>query len=457
MYKKFHFSIVMTMLAFVATAQTKQVTTSANKELLLSTKSLVTNEKESAVVSIMPNTTYQSIKGWGYALTGGSAKLLSQLPKAQRTAVLKDLFTKEGIGVNYLRISIGASDLDEKVFSYDDLAVGQTDPTLAHFNLGYDSLYLIPILKEIIALQPSIQIMASPWSPPVWMKDNKNSMGGHLLPEYYKVYANYFVKYLRAMKKHGIAVQAITIQNEPEHGGNNPSLLMTAEEQNEFIKTSLGTLFKKEGIKTEIVIYDHNADHPNYPISILNDAATKPFVSASAFHLYLGEEKALSTLHEKHPDKPIYFTEQWTGAKGDFDGDLLWHWEHIVMGTIKNWSSVVLEWNLAADALYLPHTPGGCTECKGALTIENGEVMKNVSYYIIGQFSSLMQKGATRVASTETDSNVTSLACRLSDGSYFVMLLNKSEEKVIRVQIANQSINMKVPAKAATSFIWKTK
>ena len=232
---------------------------------------------------------------------------------------------------------------------------------------------------------------------------------------------------------------------------------MTANEQNEFIKTSLGPLFKKEGITTEIVIYDHNADHPNYPLAILNDPKTKPYVAASAFHLYLGEEKALSTLHEQHPDKPIYFTEQWTGAKGDFDGDLMWHLEHIVMGTIKNWSSVVLEWNLAADAMYLPHTPGGCTECKGALTIQNTAVTKNVSYYIIGQFASLMQKGAIRVESTESDPNVKSLTCKMLDGSYFVMLLNKSEEKIIKVQLEKKSINMKVPAKTATSFIWKTK
>lgn len=454
MKKQFFISLFFGFCVIHSHAQTKQITTSADKSLLLSTSSLLTKETAQAEVKLDPLKTFQEMKGWGYALTGGSAKLLSQLPKAQRTKLLDSIFSPKGINVNFIRISIGASDLDEKVFSYDDIPEGQSDIILHHFNLGYDTLYLIPILKEIIRIQPTIQIMASPWSPPTWMKDNGHSKGGHLLPKYYQTYANYFVHYIRSMQKHGIHIQSITVQNEPEHGGNNPSLLMTASEQNEFVKTALGPVFKKEKINTEIVIYDHNADHPNYPIAILDDPKTKSFVGASAFHLYLGHESALTTVHNAHPDKPIYFTEQWTGAKGDFDGDLLWHWEHIVMGTIQNWSSVVLEWNLAADANYNPHTPGGCTECKGAITIQDNTVTKNVSYYIIGQFASLMQKGAKRILSEQNDPNIVSLAFNLKNGTTYVMLLNKGEQKVVNITKGNQSLKMKLPTKAATSFVW---
>ena len=160
---------------------------------------------------------------------------------------------------------------------------------------------------------------------------------------------------------------------------------MSAIEQTNFIKNHLGPAFKKQAIATEIVIWDHNADHPNYPIEILNDPIAKSFISASAFHLYLGDETALSKVHQAHPDKKIYFTEQWTGAKGNFAGDLMWHMEHIVIGTMANWSSMVLEWNLANDPQYGPHTPGGCTECLGALTVSGTNIQRNLSYYIIGQ------------------------------------------------------------------------
>jgi glucosylceramidase len=231
------------------------------------------------------------------------------------------------------------------------------------------------------------------------MKTNGISMGGHLLKKYYATYANYFIKYINAMQMHGINIKSITLQNEPEHGGNNPSLLMDAQEQTDFLANYIGPQFKASNIKTQVIIFDHNADHPNYPISVLNDTKAKSFATGTAFHLYLGNESALSEVHNAHPDKKIYFTEQWTGAKGEFSGDLMWHLEHIIVGTINNWSSAVIEWNLAADAKFNPHTPGGCTECKGAFTIQGDAVSRNVSYYIIGQASKYIPVGAQRVAS----------------------------------------------------------
>jgi len=299
---------------------------------------------------------FQQIEGFGYTLTGGSAYLLHQMPVQNRLAILKELFGKgpNDLNVNYLRISIGASDLDATVFSYDDLQEGEVDPDLIKMTIAKDQEFLIPILKEIQSIQPNLKLIASPWSPPVWMKDNGKSKGGHLLSKYYETYAQYFVKYIQLMRAEGVQINAVTIQNEPEHGGNNPSMLMTAVEQNAFIKNHLGPAFKKQGLQTEIVIWDHNADNPNYPIQILNDSVTKSFISASAFHLYLGHESALSKLHQAHPNKKIYFTEQWTGAKGSFAGDFMWHMEHIVIGTMTNWSSMVLEWNFT---IFFPLNP----------------------------------------------------------------------------------------------------
>ena len=407
-------------------------------------------------IKVDASKTFQTMEGFGYGLTGGSAQLIHALPKAQRTVLLKEIFgqSEADLGVSYIRISIGASDLDAEVFSYCDLPKGETDSALNHFSLSQDTLHLIPILKEVLAINPSLKIMASPWSPPTWMKTNGISMGGHLLKKYYGTYANYFVKYIRAMQAKGIKLHSITMQNEPEHGGNNPSLLMDAVEHTECLREYLGPQLKAAKINIEVVLYDHNADHPNYPIAILNDTKAKSFAAATAFHLYLGKEEALSEVHLLHPDKKIYFTEQWTGAKGSFDGDFLWHIDHIVIGTIQNWSSVVLEWNLANNAKYEPHTPMGCTECKGALTIQDGIINRNVSYYIIGQIAKFINPGAIRTLSSASDASLATTSFNLKNGKKAILILNKSEAKQIVLEANNQYYTFNIPAKAASTIIW---
>jgi glucosylceramidase len=399
---------------------------------------------------------FQQIEGFGYTLTGGSAYLLHQMPVQNRLAILKELFGRgpNDLNVNYLRISIGASDLDATVFSYDDLQEGEVDPDLIKMTIAKDQELLVPILKEIQSIQPNLKLIASPWSPPVWMKDNGKSKGGHLLSKYYETYAQYFVKYIQLMRAEGLQINAVTIQNEPEHGGNNPSMLMTAVEQNTFIKNHLGPAFKKQGLQTEIVIWDHNADNPNYPIQILNDSVTKSFISASAFHLYLGHESALSKLHQAHPDKKIYFTEQWTGARGSFAGDFMWHMEHIVIGTMTNWSSMVLEWNLANDPTYGPHTPGGCTECLGALTIDGSDLKRNVSFYIIGQVAPFIPAGSARIQTKSSNAQIKSIGFKRPDGKKVLVALNTGKETVFTIDFEQKKYNFTLPEKSASTIVW---
>ena len=399
---------------------------------------------------------FQKIEGFGYTLTGGSAALLHQLPSQKRDAILQEIFGQgpNALNVNYLRISMGASDLDAAVFSYDDLVAGTVDPDLTNMSIAKDLEHLIPILKEIKAIQPNLKLMATPWSPPVWMKDNVQSKGGHLLPKYYAAYAQYFVKYIQLMRAEGLKINAVTIQNEPEHGGNNPSMLMTAEEQTKFIKNHLGPLFKNQGINTEIVIWDHNADNPNYPIQILNDSVAKSYVSAAAFHLYLGHESALSKVYHAHPDKKIYFTEQWTGAKGNFAGDFMWHMEHVVIGTMANWSSLVLEWNLANDPNFGPHTPGGCTECLGAMTIDGSEIKRNVSYYIIGQVAPFVPRGAIRVETKSVNPQIQSIGFVRPDGKKVLLALNTGKECVFTIDFEQKKYNFTLPEKSASTIVW---
>ncbi|HXD79318.1 MAG TPA: hypothetical protein VN616_15980, partial [Puia sp.] len=353
-------------------------------------------------ITVDTTTTYQTIDGFGYCLTGGSAQLIEGLPASQRQALEQELFTADSthIGVSYLRLTIGASDMSARVFSYDDNASpSRPDTTLANFTLADDTTYLIPLLKEIVAVNPSIKILACPWSPPAWMKNNNSPAGGSLLPENYGVYAQYFVRYIRAMGANGITIDAVTPQNEPLNPGNNPSCFMQDTAEDVFVREYLGPAFSAAGIHTKIIVYDHNCDVPAYPEYILADAAAAQYVDGSAFHLYAGDISALTAVHNAFPDKNLYFTEQYVGGPGDFKTDLGWSVKHLVIGAPRNWSRNVLEWNLAADQNYGPHTPGGCSTCLGAFTINGTAVSRNTSYYIIAHASKFVIPGSVRVAS----------------------------------------------------------
>ncbi|RYY59896.1 MAG: glucosylceramidase [Chitinophagaceae bacterium] len=378
-------------------------------------------------ITIDPAQAFQTVDGFGYTLTSGSATLINALPAGTKTALLQELFgtSETSISVSYLRIAIGASDLSASVYSYNDLPAGQTDTDLSEFSLAPDNAGgtgLIPLLKEIVQINPGIKILATPWSPPLWMKDNGNSVGGNLLPQYYAVYAQYFVKYIQAMKAEGITIDAITPQNEPLHPGNNPSLSMTAAEQANFIKTDLGPAFASASLTTKIIIYDHNVDRPDYPIAILNDPAAKQYIDGSAFHLYAGDISGMSTVRNAHPDKNVYFTEQYTASGGDFSGDLKWHLRNVIIGSMRNYSRTALEWNLANDGIYGPHTDGGCTTCKGALTISGG-VQRNVAYYIIAHASKFVPAGSTRIYSSNSG-NLISIAFRTPANKTVLVVLN---------------------------------
>jgi len=433
--------------------------TKANQSVLL--------KKQAAVLSFstVPNSytnidvdsaiTYQSVDGFGYTLTGGSASLINKLPSAQKQSLLQELFGKNesSISISYLRTSIGASDLSAEVFSYDDIPSGQTDVTLSNFSLSKDTVDLIPLLKEILVVNPDIKIMGSPWSAPVWMKDNASTIGGSLQPQYYGVYAQYFVKYIQAMKAHGITIDAITPQNEPQHGGNNPSMVMSAQQQADFIKNHLGPAFSSANVSTKIIVWDHNCDNPQYPITILNDAAAKQYIDGSAFHLYAGNIDALSTVHASHPDKNLYFTEQWTSSTGSFDGDFKWHVRNVMIGSMRNWSRIALEWNLANDGGYNPHTPGGCTQCKGALTID-GVINRNVAYYIIAQVSKFVPPGSVRIKSGLAG-DLHTVAFKTPAGKKVLIVLNDgASDATFNIAYKGKWAVVSLPANSAGTFIW---
>jgi glucosylceramidase len=327
---------------------------------------------------------------------------------------------------------------------------------MRHFSLEPERRYLLPVLKEILRINPDLNLMASPWSPPVWMKTNGSSVGGSLKPEYYDAYARYFVKYLQEMQREGIRIDAITIQNEPLHPGNNPSLLMLPEEQGTFIKKSLGPALEKAGLRTKILIYDHNADRPDYPLSILSDPDTRRYIHGSAFHLYGGSIEALSEVQRAYPDKAIYFTEQWVGAPGNLAGDLPWHVRNLIIGATRNWARTVLEWNLAADPQQRPHTPGGCTQCLGAITIApDGTITRNPAYYVIAHASRYVRPGSVRVASSVPD-RLPNVAFRTPEGLKVLVVLNDADRaQTFTVGQRGQGLVGTLAAGAVGTYVWR--
>ncbi len=401
---------------------------------------------------------FQTIDGFGFALTGGSAQLLMRMTAAHRTALLKELFTtgSDGIGVSYLRLSIGASDMNEGVYSYDDLPAGQTDVEMAKFDLGRDRADVIPVMKEILAIRPGIKILGSPWSAPAWMKTNGDVKGGELKPEYYAAYAEYFVKYIMSMRAEGITIDAITIENEPLNPKNTPSLVMFAQEQDMFIAKDLGPTFEKAGIYTKILLYDHNPDVPSYPLSILRDPAASKYVDGTAFHLYGGESRVLSEVHDAFPKKNLYLTEQSVTAwRGEGPLGIAEPVNRVMIGATRNWSRNVVLWNLAADPQNGPHTNnGGCTGCSGAITLDGDSVTRNVAYYVLEHFSKFVPPGSVRVASSEME-QLGSVAFVTPEGKIVLVVSNTGNfPKPFAVKYHGKEFQTAVPAESVETYLW---
>lgn len=459
--------ILLTCLNYISNAQTNTISvwlTNNNRSALfqqqaapLTFNSASANNK---TIVIDDSKTFQQMDGFGFALTGGSAMHIIRMSAAARNNLLHQLFDTSGnaIGVSYLRVSIGASDLNEKVFSYDDVA---GDTALTHFDLAEDKTDVIPVMKEILSINPRIKILGSPWSPPAWMKTNNDTRGGRLKPEYYAVYANYLAKYIEEMAKYGIKIDAITVQNEPLHPGNNPSLLWVAPDEAEFIKLYLGPLFKQRNIATKIIIYDHNADRPDYPVSILDDAQAAKYIDGSGFHLYGGTIDALTYVHDTHPDKNVYFTEQMVVQfnQNEEDAkkiDIIYPVNDLIIDAPRNWSKNVLLWNLAADPENKPYTDrGGCNVCEGAVTIDKDSVRYNLAYYAMAHTSKFVRPGSVRIASNILDS-LRNVAYTTPNGSKVLIVANMSNtEQSFDIVYHNKTATALLQPRSVATYIWK--
>ena len=437
--------------------------TTHDRSRLLSQQDAATvsgTDAERPVIQINEKKTYQTVDGFGFALTGGSAQLLHRMDPVQRHALLEEIFGRgaQGVNVSSLRVSVGASDMNDHVYTYDDMPAGETDVQLAHFSLAEDEKDVVPVLKEILAISPKVQILASPWSAPSWMKTNNLPKGGSLKAENYPVYAQYLVRYLRGMQAEGVPIAALTMQNEPLNPKNTPSMVMEATEQETFLRDALGPALRKAGLRTRVVLYDHNCDRPDYPLTILADPGARTYADGSGFHLYGGEISAMTEVHDAFPDKGLYFTEQMV-VEHTRDGvpePVAYPVSRVLIGAMRNWGSTVLLWNLAADPSFGPHTiDGGCPVCQGAITIDGNTVSRNIAYYTVAHASKFVPPGSVRVDSTQTDPELANVAWKTPQGRHVLLVSNTSRtKKEFTVNYTGGNFSTYLDEGSVGTFVW---
>lgn len=458
-----------------ASGDVRVLTTTANraKDLSESWISFSTTDNMSpSTIRLNPAETFQTIDGFGAAITGSTAYNLMKMSATDRAKFLKETFSPtEGYGMSYIRICIGCSD-----FSLSEYTCCDT-PGIENFALtDEENKYVIPVLKEILAINPDIKILGSPWTAPRWMKVNNltdlkphNSWtSGHLNPAHYQDYATYFVKWIQAFKKEGIDIYAMTPQNEPLNHGNSASMFMGWDEQRDFVKGALGPKFKEAGITTKIYAFDHNYNYDNlpdqksYPTKIYADAEASKYIAGAAFHNYGGNVEELNTVHASNPEKELVFTESTAGDWNDgsnLQTRLVDDMEQITLGTVNRWCRGSIIWNLMLDSKRGPNRPGGCINGFGAVDIADDfkTITRNSFYYIIAHMSSAAKPGAVRIATKGFTSNgLTYTAFKNPDNSYALVLSNsKSEDVKATVDDGSHHFPVTIPARGIVSLMWK--
>jgi glucosylceramidase len=407
-------------------------------------------------------TKFQEIDGFGASLTESSAWLLKRkLTDAQRSDALRMLFDRQkGIGLSMLRQPMGASDFALQEYSYDEMPAGETDPELKKFSIEHDRVDILPVLKEILAVNPKVKVIGSPWSAPGWMKTSGSMTQGSLLPSAYDAYAKYFVKYVQSYQAEGVPIFAITMQNEPLHVPHDyPGLGMMASEQTAFLRDHLGSAFQQAGLHSKILIFDHNWDLIQYPITVLSDTNAARFAGGIATHCYGGSATAQDELHQRFPDKEIWMTEC---SGGDWQkGKILQQQVQLVIHVTRHWARSVILWNLALNQNHEPYL-GGCTTCRGEIVVDESsspaQIRTTPDYTALGHASKFVEPGARRIESnTFGQGSLEDVAFQNPDGSIVLLVLNSGEGATqFNIGWRGQFAAYKLGSGAAATFVWNS-
>lgn len=413
-------------------------------------------------ITVDENTRYQTFTGGGASFTDTAAWLMNSsgaLSTATRNATMTKLFSPtDGIGLSFLRNPMGASDLARYGYSYDDVASGQTDPNLNSFSIAHDLADVVPLTKQALSLNPSLTVMASPWTAPAWMKDSGSLNGGWLKSEDYGAYANYFVKYLQAYKDQGVPVSYVTVQNEPTCCSGYPSMSWNASGLAYFTKSELLPKLNASGLTTKVLAHDWNWDvYDSYAASTVDDAAVRsnPNFGGIAWHGYGGDIAKQTTVHNQYPTLDAFGTEH---SGGTWIANQQREDMNNIIDYTRNWAKSVTKWSLAVDQNMGPHN-GGCGTCTGLITVHNGDgasgtVDYTVEYYTMGQLTKFVRPGAQRIASTAS-TNVPNVAWRNPDGSKALIAYNDaSTAKTVTINWGGQHATYSLPGKTSATFTW---
>ncbi|HET9010597.1 MAG TPA: glycoside hydrolase family 30 beta sandwich domain-containing protein, partial [Gemmatimonadaceae bacterium] len=398
---------------------------------------------------------------FGAAMTDASAHLLRNRLGANRDAVMRELFgPPPGIGLGLLRVPIGASDFSMRHYTFDDLPAGATDSAFARFSIDADRADKLPALRQALAINPRLAIVASPWSAPAWMKTSGSLIGGTLRPEHHGSFAEYLVRFVEGYAAEGVPVFALTLQNEPAfEPGDYPGMRLDPWARAVIIGRHLGPLLERRGLRTRILEWDHNWDQSAAPLAVLADSAARRYVSGVAWHCYAGNVAAQDSVHAAHPDKDAYFTECSGGGWATVFGDnLRFDVGTLIIGATRGWARGVAFWNLALDETGGPHL-GGCGNCRGVITIDSrtGAVTRNVEYYALAHASRFVRPGARRIASATDVRGVQSVAFRNADDrSTGLIVLNTGASDVpVLVRDGTRGIRYLLRAGAVATLRWR--
>lgn len=408
-------------------------------------------------ITVNPATTYQQVDGWGASLTDSSSYLIYN--SSARNSIMNDLFsTSSGIGLSFLRQPMGASDFSRSGnYNFDNTCCDLND-----FSISHDTAYITPLLTQARSLNSSVKVIITPWSPPGWMKTSGSMIGGSLNSgTYSNTLAQYFVKTIQGYQAAGVPIYGLTVQNEPLYSPTGyPGSLMPAADQAGFIGANLGPALSAAGLGgVKIMAYDHNWDQPSYPTTVFNNSAASLYTAGVAWHCYGGSVSAENDLHNSFPNKDTWLTEcsggNWAPYYNDFAANLKGETENLVILNARYWGKSAVLWNMALDPNNGP-TNGGCTTCRGVVTVNGGSYTRTVDYYVLGQASKFVRSGAYRISSnTFGSSSIEDVAFKNPDGSLVVLALNNaSSAQTFKILINGQSVTYTLPAGAVATFQW---
>jgi len=416
-------------------------------------------------ILVDPTQQYQTMEGFGAAFTDSAAYLLHGVAATAGNlpATMNDLFTRngEGIGLSFMRIPMGASDIALSAYSYDD---GPADPTLANFSIAHDQSYILPIVQSAKLLNPQMKLMASPWSPPAWMKTTNTLEGGYLQLNATDetAFADYFVKYIQAYSGNNVPIDYISLQNEPLNVVSYmPSMGMDAQSQLAVLQGYVLPALSAANLPTKVLLYDHNWDQVTYPETILAGLTAQQMtqVAGTAWHGYGGVPGGQQLVQNAYPTMGNWQTEHsggtWVGDQ--FTSDFI-----EITNVLRNSGKAYVKWSLALNEKLGPdltqNAPplAGCNTCTPIVTVNStsGAVTKTIEYYTLGQYSKFVLPGAVRIYSSNTPT-VASVAFVNPDGSTVLVAYNNSTSaQTVPVQWGGQSFSYSLPAQAAATFTW---